>query len=175
MCGICGVLHFDGQSADPEVLGRMTEAIRHRGPDAGNTYLDGPVGLGHRRLSIIDLSAAGTQPMTNEDSSLWVIYNGEIYNFAEIRAELETRGHIFRSNTDSEVILHAYESWGVDCLARFNGMFAFALWDSARRRLWLVRDRLGIKPLVLSAPFGSGSLCLRDKGYFVRSNRRTSG
>ncbi len=147
MCGICGVLHFDGQRPALDVLQAMTDSLYHRGPDGDGTYIDGPVGLGHRRLSIIDLSSAGTQPMTNEDRSFWVIFNGEIYNFAEIRTELQKRGHVFHSATDTEVILHAYETWGVDCLARFNGMFAFALWDSVRQRLWLVRDRVGIKPL----------------------------
>jgi asparagine synthase (glutamine-hydrolysing) len=147
MCGICGVLHFDGQPPSAEVLSAMTNSLYHRGPDAGGIHIDGPVGLGHRRLAIIDLSSAGRQPMTNEDGSLWITFNGEIYNFAELRKELQERGHVFRSATDTEVLLHAYEMWGVDCLARFNGMFAFALWDSLRQRLWLVRDRLGIKPL----------------------------
>ena len=147
MCGICGVLHFDGQSPSAEVLSDMTDLLRHRGPDGRGTHIDGPVGLGHRRLAIIDLSSAGAQPMTNEDGTLRVVFNGEIYNFAEIRAQLEKHGHVFRSDSDTEVILHGYETWGVDCLARFNGMFAFALWDSVRQRMWLVRDRLGIKPL----------------------------
>ena len=147
MCGICGVLHFDGQSPSVDTLSSMMESLHHRGPDAGGMHVDGPVGLGHRRLAIIDLSPAGEQPMTNEDRSIWLTYNGEIYNFQEIRTELRQRGHVFRSETDTEVILHAYETWGLQCLERFNGMFAFALWDSTRRRLWLVRDRLGIKPL----------------------------
>ena len=125
----------------------MARSLKHRGPDAEGLYIQDAIGLGHRRLVIIDLSEAGNQPMTNEDGSLWLVFNGEIYNFAEIRSELQRRGHVFRSSTDTEVILHAYETWGVDCLTRFNGMFAFALWDSRRRRLWLVRDRLGIKPL----------------------------
>jgi len=147
MCGICGVLHFDGRSPSADLLSAMTDSLFHRGPDGGAIHVDGPAGLGHRRLAIIDLSAAGGQPMSNEDGSLWIVYNGEIYNFAEIRKELQEQGHIFRSATDTEVILHAYEAWGVDCLARLNGMFAFAVWDSLRQRLWLVRDRLGIKPL----------------------------
>lgn len=147
MCGICGVLQFDGRPPSVDTLSAMTESLRHRGPDAGGLHVDGPVGLGHRRLAIIDLSPTGGQPMTNEDGSLWLTYNGEIYNFQEVRQELEGRGHVFRSACDTEVILHAYESWGTECLERFNGMFAFALWDARRRRLWLVRDRLGIKPL----------------------------
>jgi asparagine synthase (glutamine-hydrolysing) len=147
MCGICGVLHFDEQTPSPGVLSRMTDILRHRGPDARGVHIDGPVGLGHRRLAVIDLSPAGVQPMTNEDGSLWIVFNGEIYNFAEVRRRLENQGHVFRSETDTEVILHAYETWGIDCLAQLNGMFAFALWDSSRKQLWLVRDRLGIKPL----------------------------
>jgi asparagine synthase (glutamine-hydrolysing) len=150
MCGIAGILRFDGSSAQPELLQKMTSAIAHRGPDGEGVYLSGPLGLGHRRLAIIDLSSAGRQPMTNEDGSIWVTFNGEIYNFVEIRRELEARGHVFRSATDTEVILHAYEEWGRDCLHRFNGMFAFGLWDERRRGLWLVRDRLGIKPLFYS-------------------------
>ncbi len=147
MCGICGVLHFDGHPPSMEVLSAMTDSLRHRGPDGEGIYIEGSIGLGHRRLAIIDLSEAGKQPMSNEDHSVWITYNGELYNFFDIRKELEERGHIFRSGSDTEVILHAYETWGVDCLSRFNGMFAFALWDSAIQRLWLVRDRLGIKPL----------------------------
>ena len=125
----------------------MTDSLYHRGPDAGGIQIAGSVGLGHRRLAVIDLSEGGQQPMTNEDRSIWITYNGEIYNFIQVRDILEARGHIFRTVSDTEVILHAYEEWGVDCLARFNGMFAFALWDTRRQRLWLVRDRLGIKPL----------------------------
>jgi asparagine synthase (glutamine-hydrolysing) len=125
----------------------MTRVIAHRGPDGEEFYRSGPVALGHRRLAIIDLSPAGSQPMTNEDDTLWITYNGEIYNFASLRRDLEDRGHRFRSATDTEVVLHAYEEWGVDCLRRFNGMFAFGLWDGRRKRLWLVRDRIGIKPL----------------------------
>jgi asparagine synthase (glutamine-hydrolysing) len=147
MCGICGIVHFDGRSPSIDLLSAMTESLRHRGPDAGGIHIEGSVGLGHRRLAIIDLSESGKQPMTNEDHSVWITYNGEIYNFVEVRKQLEERGHTFRSESDTEVILHAYETWGVDCLSRFNGMFAFALWDGRLQRLWLVRDRLGIKPL----------------------------
>lgn len=125
----------------------MTDSLQHRGPDAYGVHISGPVGLGHRRLAVIDLSEGGQQPMSNEDHTIWITYNGEIYNFLDIRNVLETKGYIFRSESDTEVILHAYEEWGVDCLARFNGMFAFALWDARIQKLWLVRDRLGIKPL----------------------------
>lgn len=147
MCGIAGVLRFDGGPVDAGLVKAMTDSLAHRGPDGEGTYISGPVGLGHRRLAIIDLSAAGRQPMSNEDESVWVIFNGEIYNFRELRRELEAHGHGFRSATDTEVVIHAYEEWGSECVHRFNGMFAFALWDGRQRRLWLVRDRLGVKPL----------------------------
>lgn len=147
MCGIAGVLHFDGHTAVRPYLQRMTDTIQHRGPDGEGFFVDGPVGLGHRRLAIIDLSEAGKQPMSNTDGTLYITYNGELYNFQEIRRQLEAQGHRFRSATDTEVVLHAYEEWGTECLGRFNGMFAFAIWDGRRQRLWLARDRLGIKPL----------------------------
>ena len=147
MCGIAGIFDTDGAPADADVLRRMAEAIRHRGPDGDGFYADGGVGLAHLALRIIDLSDAARQPMTNEDERLWLIFNGEIYNYRELRPDLEARGHRFRSRSDSETILHAYETWGPGCLSRFNGMWAFALWDRAARRLFLARDRLGIKPL----------------------------
>lgn len=147
MCGIAGLLHFDGRPAQTEMVKRMNASIAHRGPDGDDTYTDGPVGLGQRRLAIIDLSPAGMQPMSNEDGTVWITFNGEMYNFMEIRRELDALGHQFHSMTDTETIVHAYEEWGVECLHRFNGMFAFALWDAKRQRLWLVRDRLGIKPM----------------------------
>jgi len=125
----------------------MTRALAHRGPDGEGFHLSGPIGLGHRRLAIIDLSEAGAQPMSNDDESIWITYNGEIYNFKEIRHELEKKGHMFHSMSDTEVVIHAYEEWGFDCLERMNGMFSFGLWDGYRKKLWLVRDRLGIKPL----------------------------
>jgi asparagine synthase (glutamine-hydrolysing) len=140
----------------------MTDILRHRGPDGQGVYIQDSVGLGHRRLAIIDLSEAGKQPMSNEDGSIWVTYNGEIYNFQEIRHTLIEKGHIFQSNTDTEVIVHAYEEWGTDCLAKFNGMFAFGLWDQQRQRLWLARDRLGIKPLFYAVcpPSAENAGCL---------------
>jgi asparagine synthase (glutamine-hydrolysing) len=147
MCGIAGVWNFDGEPVSADALSRVTNTLAHRGPDSTALHIDGALGLGHRRLTIIDLSDAARQPIPNEDGSIWLTYNGEIYNFRELRRALEGRGHRFRSRTDSEVILHAYEEWGVDCMSRFNGMFAFALWDARRRRLWLARDRLGVKPL----------------------------
>lgn len=147
MCGFCGVLNFDGQApVDREGLAAMTATLRHRGPDDLGSFLSGPVGLGHRRLSIIDLET-GHQPLSNEDGSIWIVYNGELYNYREIRANLEKAGHRFATQSDTEVIVHAYEEYGVDCLQAMNGMFAFAIWDSRRRRLVLARDRIGIKPL----------------------------
>jgi len=146
MCGICGILNTDGQPGAEAVLRSMTAAIAHRGPDGEGFHLRGPVGLGHRRLAIID-PECGAQPMGNEDGAVWITYNGEIYNFQEIRAELETRGHVFRTRSDTEMVVHAYEEWGTDCLKRFRGMFAFAIADHRRRELFLARDPLGIKPL----------------------------
>ena len=156
MCGIAGVLNLDGKPVSSVVLRRMTDAMGHRGPDGWGAYVDGPVGLGHRRLAIIDLSAAGHQPMSNETGTVVGTYGGEVYNFRELRVELEGLGHRFHSNTDSEVVVHAYEAWGDACVERFNGMFAFAIWDSERRRLLLARDRHGVKPLYWY--HGGGSL-----------------
>ena len=147
MCGICGVVFLDPERrVDAGVLVAMRDTLTPRGPDDAGVYLDGNVGLAARRLSIIDL-AEGHQPMANEDESVWVVFNGEIYNFKEVRQFLQTRGHKFRTNSDTEVILHAYEEEGLDCLGRFNGMFAFALYDKKARHLFLARDRIGVKPL----------------------------
>jgi asparagine synthase (glutamine-hydrolysing) len=147
MCGLCGVLNFDGQAqVNQEGLAAMTATLGKRGPDDTGSFCSGPVGLGHRRLSIIDLEM-GHQPLSNEDGSIWIVYNGELYNYREIRADLEKAGHRFATASDTEVIVHAYEEYGADCLKAMNGMFAFAIWDSNRRRLLLARDRLGIKPL----------------------------
>lgn len=147
MCGIAGQLNFDGRPVERDRLVSMANRLAHRGPDGSGVQTFGVAGLAHRRLKIIDLTDAAKQPMTNEDGSIGLIYNGEIYNYRELRPELERAGHRFASATDSEVILHGYEQWGFECLHRLNGMFAFALWDHARQRLWLVRDRLGVKPL----------------------------
>lgn len=147
MCGIAGYMTFNGQPVDQSRLARMTAAIRHRGPDGQGLHIDGPIGLGHRRLSIIDLEA-GKQPLSNEDGSIWITFNGEIYNFQELRNRLIGLGHTFRTHSDTEVIVHAYEQWGTECLQLLRGMFAFAIWDGPRRQLFLARDRLGIKPLV---------------------------
>ena len=151
MCGIAGKFNFDSANPiDRERLSAMTSVIAHRGPDADGFYVGEGIGLGHRRLSIIDLST-GDQPLANENGTIWIVFNGEVYNFAEIRAELEAHGHWFRTHSDTEVIVHAYEQWGDRAVDRFRGMFAFALWDEPKRRLLLVRDRLGVKPLYYSA------------------------
>jgi asparagine synthase (glutamine-hydrolysing) len=147
MCGIAGALYFNQAPAEAERIQSMIDVLAHRGPDGEGVHVFGPMGLGHRRLAIIDLSPAGKQPMTNEDRTLWVTFNGEIYNFVELRHQLEKKGHRFRSATDTEVVLHAYEEWGIECLKHLNGMFAFGLWDGGKQRLWLARDRLGVKPL----------------------------
>ncbi len=148
MCGICGIVMRDSeQPVEHGLIERMTDSLVHRGPDAGDVHVDGQVALGHRRLRIIDLSERGAQPMTNEDGSVYITYNGEVYNFAELRHDLERRGHQFRSRTDTEVIVHLYEDHGPDCVAMLRGMFAFAIWNSRRRTLLLARDRIGIKPL----------------------------
>jgi asparagine synthase (glutamine-hydrolysing) len=147
MCGICGIFNLTGNPVKPVDLRKMTDAIAHRGPDSEGFYIDSFIGLGHRRLSIIDLSRAGHQPMSSPDGNYAIIYNGETYNFRELRVELEQLGWQFQSRTDTEVILYAYIQWGVDCVSRFNGMFAVAIWDKNRQELFLARDRYGIKPL----------------------------
>ena len=147
MCGIAGLVHTDAAPVSAVSLRRMTDAIAHRGPDGEGQWVEGNVGLGHRRLAIIDLSPAGHQPMVSVDHRFVLSYNGEVYNFRELRSELEALGYWFRSATDSEVVLNALAAWGVAALARLNGMFAFALWDRKERRLLLARDRYGIKPL----------------------------
>ncbi|MEK6899471.1 MAG: asparagine synthase (glutamine-hydrolyzing) [Nanoarchaeota archaeon] len=141
---MCGITGFNWE--DAKLVKKMADCISYRGPDQEGYFVNG-VSLGHKRLSIIDLSYQGRQPMFNEDGSICVVFNGEIYNFQELKPELEKKGHIFRSHTDTEVIIHAYEEYGVDCLHKFNGMFAFALWDSNKNELFIARDRLGIKPL----------------------------
>jgi asparagine synthase (glutamine-hydrolysing) len=148
MCGICGKIDLTGKAVPQALLRSMTESFAYRGPDDEGFFFEGPVGLGHRRLSIIDLSPSGRQPMSNEDQTLWLVFNGEIYDFAETRKELVSRGHTLKSHTDTETVLHLYEEEGVACLKHLNGMFGFALWDARLQRLWLARDRLGKKPLV---------------------------
>lgn len=147
MCGIVGIFDTRGRrEIDRALLDRMNESQHHRGPDEGGLHLEGGIGLGHRRLSIIDLSS-GQQPLYNEDRSVVVVFNGEIYNYLELVPELQALGHTFRTRSDTEVIVHAWEAWGESCVKRFRGMFAFAIWDSGRETLFLARDRLGVKPL----------------------------
>lgn len=147
MCGIAGIFNLNGEPVSVVTLRKMTDAIAHRGPDGEGFYTDSFIGLGHRRLSVIDLSDAGHQPMCTSDGSYVISYNGEVYNFQELRIELESLGYQFHSKTDSEVVLKAYAHWGEKCLNKFNGMFAFAIWDKVRQKLFLARDRYGIKPL----------------------------
>ena len=147
MCGIAGIVASDRLLADdPARVTRMRDVIAHRGPDDAGIFVDERAALGHRRLSIVDL-AAGHQPLANEDESIWIIFNGEIYNHASVRPELESAGHRYRTRSDTETIVHAYEQWGDACVERLRGMFAFAIWDARRARLLLARDRLGVKPL----------------------------
>jgi asparagine synthase (glutamine-hydrolysing) len=146
MCGFVGVWNLSGEAVTPGQIDSMSGLIAHRGPDDYAQFIDRDLGLGHRRLSIIDLTAAGRQPMPNEDQSLWVVYNGEIYNYLELTEELKGLGHVFRTHCDTEVILHAYRQWGAACVERFNGMWAFAIWDPHKRQLFCSRDRFGIKP-----------------------------
>jgi asparagine synthase (glutamine-hydrolysing) len=147
MCGICGKLEFDPEATvAARLLKHMAGAIVHRGPDDEGYYVKGQIGLGFRRLSIIDLSG-GHQPLANEDDSIWIVFNGEIYNYLELRALLLNKGHVFKTQSDTEVIVHLYEEYGRDCVQKLRGMFAFAIWDSVKRTLFLARDRVGIKPL----------------------------
>ena len=147
MCGITGVINLNGMPVSRAAIRTMTDSIAHRGPDGEGHYLDRNVALGHRRLAIIDLSPAGSQPMTTEDNSLVIVYNGEVYNFLDLRPQLQAKGYRFHSNTDTEVVLYAYQEWGPECVHHLNGMFAFAIWDKQKGELFLARDRYGIKPL----------------------------
>lgn len=146
MCGICGIYHFDRRLIDEEILRKMNHTLIHRGPDGEGYYIDKNIGLGHRRLSIIDLER-GKQPMGNEDGSVQVVFNGEIYNFLELKRDLEAKGYRFRTRSDTETIIYGYEEWGEDFVQKLRGMFAIALWDSRNQKLLLLRDRIGKKPL----------------------------
>jgi len=173
MCGITGLLHYDSERpVDREILARMNQVIRHRGPDSEGFHVQGPVGLAIRRLAVIDL-VSGTQPISNEDGSVWLVFNGEIYNYQELRAQLQQQGHHFRTQSDTETIVHLYEQYGVRCVEWLRGMFAFALWDAPRKRLLLARDRLGKKPLYYAEHdgallFGSELKCLLQYPGFPR-------
>ena len=173
MCGVAGLINCNGDRVSPVILKKMTDAIAHRGPDGEGHWIEGNVGLGHRRLAIIDLSPAGHQPMISSDHRYILSYNGEIYNYRELRTELEAAGHWFRSKTDSEVVLNAIAHWGSDALLKFNGMFALALWDRKEKTLLLARDRYGIKPLYYtrqgnSFAFGSEQKAITANPAFER-------
>src|SRR5271167_1074048 len=147
MCGISGIFEFDqARTIARETVHRMNETLRHRGPDDEGIFVGPGIGLGHRRLSIIDV-ASGHQPLSNEDGTIWIVFNGEIYNHATLRKQLEDQGHRYRTHCDTETIVHLYEEYGRDCVQHLRGMFAFAIWDSRKRHLFVARDRLGIKPL----------------------------
>jgi len=153
MCGIAGIVRNDGKPVDEQLLARMNEAIRHRGPDEDGFYLNGSVGLAMRRLAIIDLKC-GQQPIHNEDRTSWIVFNGEIYNYLELREKLEKLGHTFYTNSDTEAIVHAYDEFGVDCPKHLRGMFVFAIWNTARQELFIARDRMGKKPLLYAEANG---------------------
>ena len=154
MCGVAGVIRLDGGNIEPSLLTSMTDAIAHRGPDGEGQWIEGNVGIGHRRLSIIDLSETGHQPMVDASNRFVLSYNGEVYNFKELRTELEKLGHRFRGKSDSEVVLISFAEWGTSAFIKFNGMFALSIWDRKERVLTLARDRYGIKPLYHSEQSG---------------------
>lgn len=162
MCGICGIIDYGGKKGiNRETLIKMCAVMRHRGPDDEGIYIKGGAGLGHRRLKIIDLSEAGHQPISNEDGKIWLVFNGEIYNYRDLRRELEDKGHLFKSNTDSETLLHLYEEYGEDCVKSLRGMFAFAVWDEHKEILFLARDRVGKKPLLYT--YANGIFCFASE------------
>lgn len=167
MCGIAGIFNVNAQELpQEETLARMISILRHRGPEESGIYIDDNIGLGHARLSIIGLDD-GTQPICNEDETLWIVYNGEIFNYIELRDDLEKKGHIFRTHTDTEVILHLYEDMGTDCLNQLNGQFAFAIWDSRKKELFLARDHVGICPLYFSFQNGRFYFASEIKAIFI--------
>jgi asparagine synthase (glutamine-hydrolysing) len=173
MCGIAGFFNFRDQSpADPLLVEGMTETLRHRGPDDRGFFVQGPVALGMRRLSIIDIEGGG-QPLRNEEGSIQLVCNGEIYNHVDMRRDLESRGHRFRSRSDAEVLVHAYEEYGIDFLSRLNGMYAFALWDGRSRQLLLARDRLGIKPLYVAETHSGIVFASELKAFLLHPQVRT--
>src|SRR3990172_2629086 len=168
MCGIAGTLDLrPGLEPAEDLVAEMTDALAHRGPDDAGMLVDPPVTLGHRRLSIIDLSPAGHQPMASEDESLWITFNGEIYNYIELRRELEALGPRFGTATDTEVLLHAFAQWGARALQRLNGMFAFAIWDRRARTLFCARDRFGVKPFYYTVALGRLRFASEIKALFV--------
>ena len=173
MCGIAGILSLEpGRPVRQAPLGAMAAALRHRGPDSEGFHLDRELGLAYRRLSIIDLSDAANQPMSNEDGSLWMVFNGEIYNEPELRRQLLARGHRFRSDSDAEVVLHLYEEHGPGCVEVLNGMFAFAIWDARKRQLFAARDHFGVKPFYYAVAGETLDLRVGDKGAVCHRSDR---
>lgn len=167
MCGITRIINFNQKPVNKKILQAMTKIIRHRGPDDEGYFIKDNVGLGHCRLSIIDLSQAGHQPMANKNKTLWISYNGEIYNYLELRQALKKLGHRFQSNTDTEIVLHAYEEWQENCLNKFNGMWAFAIWDDQKRELFCARDRFAIKPFYYCQSQNNFAFASEIKSLFV--------
>jgi asparagine synthase (glutamine-hydrolysing) len=169
MCGICGILNLEKKPIDQDTVRSMARTMVHRGPDDEGLYFAPGVCLGHRRLSIIDLSSLAHQPLPNEDKTIWVILNGEIYNYRILREELQKKGHVFSSNSDTEVIIHLYEEKGCDCVSSLNGMYAFAVWDEKRQMFLLARDRIGKKPLLYT--YQNGNLCFASEfSALLKSN-----
>lgn len=167
MCGITGILNInEPKPIDEDLLCRMLSIMRYRGPDESGIYTDPHIGLGHVRLSIIGLTGGG-QPICNEDGTLWIIYNGEVFNYIELKEDLIKKGHIFTTDTDTEVILHLYEDMGPDCLEHLNGQFALAIWDSTKKELFLARDRVGIRPLYYTLHGGRLLFASEMKTIFV--------
>src|SRR3954465_1166746 len=170
MCGIAGLVSFEGlPDQAPALAVAMRDVMIHRGPDEAGLHCDRFAALAHRRLSIVDLGN-GQQPMSNEDGTVWIVFNGEIYNHESIRRTLEARGHRYRTRSDTESIVHAYEEWGDACVDQLRGMFAFAIWDAPKRRLLLARDRLGVKPLYLTRHGDRPIFRPRDKGIAPRGS-----
>ena len=166
MCGIAGKYNIDGKEVRLDTLKQMLSAIQHRGPDEFGVYMDKNIGLAHARLSIIDL-CGGQQPMSNEDGTVWITFNGEIFNYLELREDLLKRGHRFSTHSDTEVIIHLYEDYGPECLKHLNGQFAFAIWDKNNRELFIARDRIGIRPLFYTYTHSRFYFASEIKGIFA--------
>jgi len=172
MCGIVGLWNLNNEPVSQQVLQRFTDALTHRGPDGSGFFIDSDanLGLGHRRLAIIDITDTGRQPMSFGDGRYWIVFNGEIYNFVELKAELESHGYQFKTNSDTEVVLASYDKWGEDCQQRFNGMWAFAIWDVVERSLFLSRDRFGVKPLIYHYDSRQFSFASEMKAFLALDN-----
>ena len=176
MCGIAGLVSTDGLPADaPFKASAMGDVLVHRGPDESGLFSDTHAALAHRRLSIVDLRQRPAAAGERRRQTVWVVFNGEIYNHADVRRELEAAGHRYRTKSDTETIVHAYEQWGDECVHRFRGMFAFAIWDAPKRRLLLVRDRLGIKPLYWTRAGNDAAVRIGDQGAARQRSDRAAG